>query len=476
MRLLDRLARRYGSTFWEGQASGAAVMTTSYGSPDKEAILPQWARWSQQVNATSAPVFAAISARMRLFSQAKFILQRKTDKGLYTDQSLGILQKPWGPGNTGSESELLARLEQDTSLTGNAFIWQVPGGDRLVRLRPDWTTIVSQVIQVPGGGSYREPVGYWVEAPKTVMDNSKGEMYPADEVVHWAPIPDPEASFRGMSWLTPVARDITGDSGLVDYKIKYLQNSASPNMLIRYTSKLQPGTIDAVRERMHARYGGVDNAFKTLVLDQGADVTVIGNSLEQMDFTNVQNLGTSRVLSASGVPAILVGLEDIKGAGKSYQEVIDRFSDLTIQPLWQSVCSALEPLVAPPSAVNLAIDTSDIAALQDAEQVRAQVSLVRAQALLTLTQAGFERMSAVDAVASGDLSQLAAAPDPAPLPAGSVQHLLPQAQPGATADPLPPALPRLPTGSTSPGDGGNGTRPTPRPAAARRAIEVNSHS
>src|ERR1035441_10789338 len=101
--------------------------------------------------------------------------RRKRDKGLYRSKSLGILQKPWGPGNTGSESELLARLEQDTSLTGNAFIWQVPGGDRLVRLRPDWTTIVSQVIQVPGGGSYRAPVGDWAEGPETVMDNPNSQ-------------------------------------------------------------------------------------------------------------------------------------------------------------------------------------------------------------------------------------------------------------------------------------------------------------
>jgi hypothetical protein len=54
------------------------------------------------------------------------------------------------------------------------------------------------------------------------------------------------------------------------------------------------------------------------------------------------------------------------------------------------------------------------------------------------------------------------------MPAGNVQHMLPQAQPGATAAPLPPSVPRLPTGSTSPGDGGNGTRPAPVASSARR--------
>jgi hypothetical protein len=37
-------------------------------------------------------------------------------------------------------------------------------------------------------------------------------------------------------------------------------------------------------------------------------------------------------------------------------------------------------------------------------------------------------------------------------------------------------MPRLGVGSTSPGDGGNGSRPTPRPASARRALEeANGH-
>ena len=54
---------------------------------------------------------------------------------------------------------------------------------------------------------------------------------------------------------------------------------------------------------MAARYGGPDNAGKTLVLDQGADVTVVGNSLSQMDFSGVSAAGIERILAAAGVPA-----------------------------------------------------------------------------------------------------------------------------------------------------------------------------
>jgi hypothetical protein len=476
VRLIDRLISR-DTGYWEGLASGAAVLTTTYGSPDREAILPQVAGWAQQSNSSDAVVFAAIMARIHLLAEARFQYERASDKGLFGDPSLRILEQPWPGGSTG---ELLARMEQDVSLAGNSYTWNA--GDRLVRLRPDWVTIISEVVTPPGGGRYRNKIGYWWEPPKTVLDQGKGEFYAVDEVAHWCPIPDPQADFRGMSWLTPVYRDINADSGLAQYKIKYLENNASPNMVVRYPQKMQPGTIDLLRERIHARYGGVDNAFKSMVLDQGADLTIIGNSLQQMDFANVVQAGTDRILSAALVPPLVVGLEPIRGAGKSYEQVMRHFGELWALPQWRSACAALERIVpfAPlgQGGVRLWIAEAEIAALQDGAQVQAQVALVSAQACLTYVQAGYTRESAMAAVEAGDISLLV--PDPmaglAPAAPTTVQHMLPQAQPGATADPLPAGNPRLPTGSVSPGDGGNGTRPTPRPAAARRMITAaNGH-
>lgn len=468
-RLVDRLLRRTG--YWEGIASGASVLTTSYGSPDREPVLPQLAQYAQNANSTSSVVFAAILVRLSLFCEARFTYQAKDDKHLFGNTTLAKLEVPFGEGT--NEGHLLARMEQDASLAGNAYIWDAPGEDRLVRLRPDWVTIVSEVVQVAGGGWYRRKVGFWFEPPRSVTgQSSQGFMVPADECVHWAPMPDPQADFRGMSWLTPIYRDVAGDDGLTAYKIKYLQNSASPNLLIRYAQKLHPGTVDSVRERMTARYAGVDNAFRTLVLDQGADVTVIGNSLQQMDFSNVSSVGIERILAAANVPGVLVGLEPLRGAGRGYQESMQKFANVYARPQWRSVCGVLEPLLDVPAGNRLWFDTADIAALQDGEMERGQTALVKAQAVLALNQAAkYTPDSVVTAVDSGDLTLLKLMPAPAPgAPGPAVQHLLPQTPPGVTASPLPPALGRLPVGPASVGDGGDNSRPTPRPASARRAL------
>jgi phage portal protein BeeE len=455
-------------------ASGASVLTTSYASPDREPVLPQLAAYAQTANASNAVIFAALLARMALFSEARFQYQALDDHHLFGNQSLARLEEPFGPNTT--TGDLLARMEQDQFLAGNAYIWDAPGEDRLIRLRPDWVTIVSERVPVGGGGWYRRKAGYWFEPPKSVIDKSDGFLVPANEAVHWAPVPDPQADFRGMSPLTPVWRDIAGDDSMTQYKIKYLSNAASPNLLIKYAQKLQPSTVDSIRERMTARYSGADNAFKTLVLDQGADATVIGNSLSQMDFSGVSAVGTERILAACEVPGVLVGLEPLRGAGRGYQESMQKFANIWARPAWRSVCGALSQIADVPPGNRLWFDVSDIAALQDGELEKSQAALVKAQALLALRQAGYDPMSAISAVDAMDLTQLKVAAVPPQVPGQPVQHMLPQQQPGATADPLPPTMPRLGVGSTSPGDGGNGSRPTPRPASARRALERTNGS
>jgi hypothetical protein len=479
VRLVDRLLSRQG--YWEGLASGAAQWTTSYGQPNREALQPGLSAFALQANATSAIVFAAEAVRMALFSEARFQFQAKDDKHLFGNTTLAKLEEPFGPGST--EGDLLARMEQDAGFMGQAYIWDPPGEGRLVRLRPDWTTIVSELVTVDNGtdrpGFYRRKIGYWHEPPKALLDQDrrKGFMVPASECVHWAPVPDPAADFRGMSWLTPAVRDVQGDSGLATYKIKYLENAATPNLLIKYSQKLAPGTVDRIRERVTARYGGVNNAFKTLVLDQGADTTVVGNSLSQMDFSGVSAVGVERILADAMVPGVLVGLEPLRGAGRGYQESMQKLANLWARPQWRSVCGALSQLLDVPAGNRLWFDTSDIAALQDGELEKGQAALVKAQALLALVQAGYTHESAVATVDSMDLSQLQAGGLGTPATAAPVQHMLPQQQPGVVASPLPPTLGRLPVSPASVGDGGDNSRPLPRiPASARRALEeANGH-
>jgi phage portal protein BeeE len=447
MRLADRFKQRYRAQgYWEGMASGAAVLMTYGGDDRKEIAAQQLIAAAQQALATNGIVAAIIQVRMMLLAEAVFKYRNKVDKSLYGDEALRLLEYPWPNGTTG---DLWARMEQDDSVAGNAFIWKAEP-DRLVRLPPGEIIIISEINRTSDGRWYREPIGYdWDPSMGTGVRSEPAQTFTVDEVSHWAPYPDPLANFRGMSWLTPVLREVGADSGMTTYKNMYLDHG-TPIAAVKYPARLKPETIDSAVERLQAKYGGVGNAFKPLIFDQGAD-PMLGTGLKDLDYAAVQAAGAERICSAGGVDPIILGLTGtVRVAGQAYADAMRRFADLTARPLWRSGCAALEKFVpVPPKGVQLWFDTSDIAALQQAETERAQVTQVNMAAILTGVQAGYTRESVTAAVVSADLSQLKADPNAPPpgtqggrtgTPPGGGQ-VLTQAQTPASKTPQPASIP-----------------------------------
>lgn len=429
--------------------SGAAIFTTTYGLSGNESILPLLQTGAVRAYKSNAIVFGTMLKRMSLFSEATFAFRDLEDKSLSgsfeTDgrrnTALRKLEKPWPNGTTG---DLLARMMQDNDLAGNAYIWDA--GDQLVRLRPDWVTIISEFSYDALGRQYRTVVGYFYDPPP-VANEGPPILLGVNEVAHWAPNPDPEANFRGMSWITPVIREIWADQAMTEYKIKYLENAASPNLLVRYAQKIGQATVQRVQEKLTDRHGGVDNAFRTLVLDEGADVTVIGNTFEQMNFSTVQAAGENRIIIASGVPGIVVGTKEglLAATYSNYDQAMRAFADLTIRPLWRSVCDCLSTLITVPPTTRLWFDASDIAALRQGEKEQADTTLVLAEACAALVKEGYEPTSVALAVTAGDLSLLKfviKVPDPVLNP--NVVFANPQLSPSANAPAAKPTQSQLP--------------------------------
>jgi phage portal protein BeeE len=440
---------------WGGQgpASGASVLLQTYGQPGSEPVLPSLMSSTAGAYGANAIVFGAILARLSLFSEATFAFQDQTDKHLYGGYEvdgrtqgarlLRRLENPWPNGTTG---ELLARMIQDVDLTGNAYIRDA--GTQLVRLRPDWVTIISELVPDDAGRPFRKVVGYHYDPPQTGPDEGPPVLFDVGEVAHWSPTPDPWAHFRGMSWLTPVLREVAADQAMTTHKIRYLQNAASPNLLVKYSQKLGKDTVARIQDQIESRHGGTDNAFRTMVLDEGADVSVIGNSFEQMSFSTVQAAGENRILIASGVPGIVIGSKEglMAATYSNYEQAMRRFADITMRPLWRSACAALQQLVTPPAGSRLWFDVSDIAALRQGEKERADTLLVQAQAIAELVKFGYSPESAVAAVNGSNLALLEH-----PGPALQIMTSIPKASPPA---------------ATLPGDGQtNGTVVEPKAPA-----------
>lgn len=359
--------------------------------------------------ANSSPVlFACIATRMLLFSEARFQF-RRFEQGrpgdLFGDDTLGLLERPWPNGTTG---ELLARMEQDVSLAGNFYATRV--GDELRRLRPDWVTILrgARSDTSPDDELNTELIGYAYTPGGFGSTNDPTILSPRD-VVHYSPYPDPEARFRGMSWVSPVLRELSAHQSATSHKLAFFEHGATPNLVVKLDKSVAPDEFDRFVEKIDEGYKGALNAYKTLYLGGGADADVVGSSFEQMSFTSVQGASETLVAAASGVAPVIVGFsEGLQAATYSnYGQARRRVADGTLRPLWRIASASLETAVPPPSSAQLWYDDRDIAFLREDKKDEAEIQQTEASTIRTLIDAGFAPDAIIDAVNATDLSKLA---------------------------------------------------------------------
>ncbi|WP_406733737.1 phage portal protein [Streptomyces sp. NBC_01794] len=352
--------------------------------------------------ATNPVIWACMSARQDVFSATRFQWQR-LNKGrpseMFGSPELRVLEEPWMGGTT---QDLLARVIQDADLAGNAY-WALSEDGELVRLRPDWVNIVMEQREFRGGRMGWKKLGYLYQEP-----GADPVPLLVDEVVHFAPKPDPMATYRGMSWLTPILRETANDNLMASHKRQFFENAATPNMVIRLAREVMPDAFEKFVSKMDAAHKGAANAYKTMYLGGGADVTVVGKDFQQLDFSGVQGAGETRIAAAAGVPPIIVGLsEGLKAATYSnYGQARRRFADGTIHPLWQNAAGSFHRLVAPPGggsgAVRLWYDARDVPFLREDRKDAAEIQGLQSRTIRALVDAGYEAESVKAAVMSED--------------------------------------------------------------------------
>jgi len=376
----------------------------------QEEIGANYSGFASHAFGACVPVFACIAVRMSLFSEARFQWRnlRSGHPGkIFGTNELEVLERPWPGATTG---DLLSRMELHNCIGGNAFVARTGSPPRLALLRPDWVDIIV------GSDDPTADVGSWdpeaivmgyVYYPGGRYSGREARIYTPLEVAHYAPLPDPMAQFRGMSWLQPVVREIMADKATTEHKLRYFEQGATKNLLVKFNTddleKFRSWT-DEFREQ----HEGSRNAYKTLFLAMGMDVDTIGDNMEQIDFKKTQGAGETRIAAAAEVPPIIVGLsEGLESATYSnYGQARRRFADGTLRHLWRNACGSLEHLVAPPGGTQLWYDEADIPFLAEDAKDAAQVLVAQSTAIKTLVEAGYTVDSSRDAVVSGDLSTL----------------------------------------------------------------------
>lgn len=478
MSILDRVtARANGTVTRRGGAKsfvmppmwsdGARVsLMSSALTPDRES-MGGFESYIRDLYKANGIVYSCVAARSRVFSQARFQFQTMKDGRpgpLFGNPSLRLLERPWANGTTG---ELLTSAEIDVSVQGNFFacVCDTDGrignaADRrdpdlfLARLRPDWVTLV---VGVPRGVA--DP---WSPAARVMglvyktpgVGATDPLVLTTGEFMHYSPQPDPGARFKGMSWLTPIIRDAQADAAYTTHALAFLKNGATPNLVVNLGEDIDPADFDAFVTKFKQDYEGVGNAYKTLFLAGGADITPVSAEFQQLDLKGSQGKLETRIASAAGVHPSLAGLSEGL-AGSSLNEgnfgaARRLFVDSTIRDLWAKFCSSAEVLVPPPdrNIGRLWYDARDIPFLRQDAGDEANTFSTQIQAIRQGIEAGFVPDAVVAAAKAADVSllvgkhtglvsvqlQTPGSASPEPVDAGGPPSLMPTVEPSANGN------------------------------------------
>lgn len=422
--------KNFRSGGWDGNGGDAFTrglnLNGVYGAglnSNRENIENDFEAYVAKAFKSNGPVFSCITARQFVFAEAVFKYKNKITGKLHGNTNLSILENPWPGGTTG---ELLARMEQDVSLAGNSY-WTLAADDgslgnaakgkeglRLSRLRPDWVTLIigrkGENLPLDVRAIDATLLGIQYQPTSTGHVPSERVLLSMDEVVHYSPIPDPVARFRGMSWITPIVREVQADIGFTKHKGAFIDNSAVPNMAVAFDKDTSKDDFEEFVAAFREAHQGAQNAYKTLFLMGGADVTPLSHDFKQMDFTGVVGKGESRIASAAGVPPSWVGFsEGMQGSALNTGNMAAnrrRFADGTIRPLWRIVAASLAVLLDVPEDSVLWWDETDIAFLREDQRDRADIMRIDMNSVDSAIKSGFDPDAAVAAVQSNDIASL----------------------------------------------------------------------
>lgn len=397
-----------------GQVYGFGSPNTTYGQSKAREFSGDLPGHTAAVKACP-PAFAAQLVRAMVLSQARFTFRNRvwspTPRKMFGTRELAVLEQPWPNGTTG---DLIGRMEWHAGLAGNSFVTNWQQQARLRVMRPDWTAIVygsQSEPDDPAGALDGDVLGY-VYQNGGIKPGNKNPMQtlPPISVGHFAPIPDPLNAGLGMSWITPAIREIQGDMLTAQHKITYFSNGATPNLVVKGIPAMKKEQFDEIVEAMEDNHRGAANAYRTLYLTAGADATVVGSNMSEIDFRAVQAGGETRIGLLSRVPASLLGIgEGLAGSSLNagnFTAARRMFADSWIFPTLQNLASTLAPLLKVPGDAELWFDTTDMPILREDAKDAADIEQVKAATITMLVRDGFSPESAIAAVNGKDVTKL----------------------------------------------------------------------
>jgi HK97 family phage portal protein len=230
-----------------------------------------------------------------------------------------------------------------TGITGIGYWFKER--DRMGRILALWPLRPDRVGPIYGRPEDAETTGNSADGvllgwSYLIPGTTRYEAIPRDNVMV-DKFPDPSGETGGMveglGPLQVLAAEVGADNEATKFVGALVSNYAMPGMVLELQDKIKSlDQAKIIKQSFIQQFGGSKRG-EPAVVDMGAKVAQIGFSLRDLEFPALRMHTETRISSAFGVPAILVGLEaGIKqGVQATIDEMRDHFTETTLSAYWR---------------------------------------------------------------------------------------------------------------------------------------------
>ncbi len=246
--------------------------------------------------------------------------------------------------------EMLDLTQTYMELLGNAYWLKVRGKEEkskileLWLLRPDRVRVIEDSVKIIGGYEYTLP-------------NGQRQIFQPEEVIHFKQ-PNPKSSLYGLSTVKSVMEVIQSSIFTIRWNKNFFYNQARPEGLLVLKTKQTPDRMKELEKQWREKYGGVENAHKTSVIEGDADWKELTMNMRDMEFSKFHDITVDDILSAFGVPKPIVARTTELNRATA-EAAVSTFLSETIEPKVRRIVDRLNEFLVPDFGADLFLDFED---------------------------------------------------------------------------------------------------------------------
>lgn len=221
--------------------------------------------------------------------------------------------------------------------------------------------------------------------------------YSPDEIIH-IKTPNPVNPYRGKSVVEATAIDIDTDNLAQEMIKMFFQNGAVPSIVLTSEQRITKDDIHRLQTDLKKTYGGVKNAFKSMILGNGLSPVTISQSSKEMQFLEIELAMRDKIMTMfKNTKASLGIVEDVNRANA--EATLLSWKQSTIKPKIKRIVDSLNEFLVPRYGDNLILTFSDPVP-EDADARVTKAQSLYSSGIITLNEAREE--ASYDPLDNGD--------------------------------------------------------------------------